>query len=79
VTTTDDRRAAYGGAPFPPPLDTYIEKVRERAASITDEDVQALLSAGFSEDAILELTIAAAAGAAGERYDAAMRAMNGSG
>ena len=40
--------------------------------SVTVDDIAALRAAGYSEDAILELTIAAAAGAAGRRYDAAV-------
>ena len=44
---------------------------------VTVDDIAALRAAGYSEDAILELTIAAAAGAAGRRYDAAVHAMRG--
>jgi hypothetical protein len=51
--------------------------VRDQAWTITDEDIGALQATGYSEDAILELTIAAAAGAAGRRYDAALRALRG--
>jgi alkylhydroperoxidase family enzyme len=53
--------------------------VRDQAWTITDEDIGALQVAGYSEDAILELTVAAAAGAAGRRYDAALRALRGDG
>ena len=38
----------------------YLEKVRRRAYSITEQDVTVLRSAGLSEDEIFERTVAAA-------------------
>jgi hypothetical protein len=75
VTDRAERRAAYEAGPLPEPLRSYLQKVRDAAWSVSDEDVGRLKAAGFAEDAILELTIAAAAGAAGRRYDAGVRAM----
>jgi hypothetical protein len=77
VTDAALRRAVYDAAAQPPPLGPYLDKVRNQAWTITDEDIGALQATGYSEDAILELTIAAAAGAAGRRYDAALRAVRG--
>jgi hypothetical protein len=77
VTDAALRRAVYDAAAQPPPLGQYLDKVRDQAWTITDEDIGGLRAAGYSEDAILELTIAAAAGAAGRRYDAALRALRG--
>jgi hypothetical protein len=77
VTDPALRSAVYDAAAQPPPLGPYLDKVRDQAWTITDEDVGALHVAGYSEDAILELTVAAAAGAAGRRYDAALRAVRG--
>jgi hypothetical protein len=77
VSARHVRLAAYHASPLPPPLGPYLEKVREAAWSISDTDIAGLQAAGYSEDAILELTVAAAAGAAGSRYDAAIRAMDG--
>jgi hypothetical protein len=77
VTDAALRRAVYDAAAQPPPLGPYLDKVRDQAWAITDADIGALHVAGYSEDAILELTIAAAAGAAGRRYDAALRAAHG--
>jgi alkylhydroperoxidase family enzyme len=51
-------------------LDAYLEKVRERAYSITDADVQAVKDAGYSEDEIFERTVAVAV-AEGRRRQAA--------
>jgi hypothetical protein len=77
VADRDARRAAYEAGSLPGPLGPYLEKVSNAAWSVTDEDIAGLQAAGYSEDAILELTVAAAAGAAGRRYDAAVRAMRG--
>jgi alkylhydroperoxidase family enzyme len=50
--------AATGAAP--PAMETYLEKVRTRAYTITDAEVEALKDAGISEDEIFEQTVAAA-------------------
>ena len=47
------------------------------AWKITDEDVAALRAAGFDEDAIFEVTIAAATGAGVARYQAASARLRG--
>ena len=77
VTDPALRRAVYDATAQPPPLGPYLDKVRDQAWAITDADIGALQASGYSQDAILELTIAAAAGAAGRRYDAALRALAG--
>ena len=38
----------------------YLEKVRDRAYSVADQDIDALKDAGFSEDEIFEQTVAVA-------------------
>jgi alkylhydroperoxidase family enzyme len=50
----------------------YLAKVRERAYSVTDADVEQLKAAGFSEDEIFEQTVAVAIAQGLRRYDAAM-------
>lgn len=57
----------------------YLEKVRAHAYKITDEDIAALRAQGLSEDAIFELTIAAAVGVAQRRLAAAMEAIDAAG
>lgn len=47
-----------------PELRDYVDKVARHAYRVTDEDVAALKRAGYSEDAIFEVTAAAALGAA---------------
>ena len=41
-------------------MDSYLEKVRDRAYAVTDADVEALKAARISEDEIFEQTVAAA-------------------
>jgi hypothetical protein len=36
-------------APAPPEMDTYLEKVRDRAYAVVDHDIEALKEMGFSE------------------------------
>lgn len=69
------RVAAADGGPLPSDVAELARKVREQAASIEDEDVQRVLAAGRSEDAVFELIVASAFGAANHRLSAARRAM----
>jgi hypothetical protein len=74
VTTRSERMAALDG-PGPELMQAYLAKVREQSYRISDEDFVGLREAGVSEDAIFELTVAAAAGVASRRLEAARRAM----
>jgi hypothetical protein len=47
-------------APAPSEMGTYLEKVRNRAYSVADRDIEMLKEAGFSEDTIFEQTVAVA-------------------
>ena len=55
------------------PLESYLEKVRTRAYTITDADVQAVKDAGVSEDEIFERTVAVAVEEGRRRLAAAER------
>ena len=57
--------------PAPPEMDTYLEKVRDRAYAVVDRDTEALKEAGFSEDAIFEQTVAVAIAEGLRRLDRA--------
>jgi hypothetical protein len=70
------RGAAAVGDALPPPLGGYVQKVRNHAYRVRDDDVDALLGAGYSEQQIFELTQAAAFGAGLVRLEAAMAALN---
>ena len=61
----------------PPLLKGYVEKVRQRAYKVSDEDVDVLRQNGYSEDEIFEITAAAAAGAAIMRLEHGMSALRG--
>jgi alkylhydroperoxidase family enzyme len=74
-TGTEARRAAYDGGDLVDAMAAYVHKVRDSSHRITDSDVAALKAAGYSEDAIFEMTLAAAVGAASCRLQAGMRAL----
>ncbi len=50
----------------------YLAKVRERAYTVTDADVEQLRADGFTEDEIFEQTVAVAIAQGLRCYDAAM-------
>jgi hypothetical protein len=69
-------RALVAARHAPPELmASYLEKVRERAYTITDTDVQQLKDAGIGEDEIFEQTVAEAMGEGLRRLDAADRVL----
>jgi alkylhydroperoxidase family enzyme len=67
------RRLAAETDPAPPTMEAYLAKVRDRAWTVTDADVDALTAAGLSEDEIFEQTVAAAVREGLRRLDAAER------
>ena len=69
------REASQPDRPVPPDCAAYVEKVRTRAYTVTDSDVDALKAAGHSEDEIFEQTISAAVYAGLLRLDAGLEAM----
>lgn len=60
---------------LPAELVPYVEKVTRYAYRVTDEDVERLKEAGYSEDAIFEITLAAAVGASLARLERGMEAV----
>jgi alkylhydroperoxidase family enzyme len=64
-----DRAAA--ALPAPAAMDAYLAKVRERAYTVVDRDVEELKEAGVSEDEIFEHTVAAALAEGLRRLDRA--------
>lgn len=68
------RQAAFEGSASGS-LDSYLEKVRHASYRLTDQDIQNLLRSGTSEDAIFELTVAAAMGAASRILAAGLHAI----
>jgi len=68
---------ARSGAPAPSPFGNYVDKVAQHAYKVTDADVAALRTVGQSEDAVFEVTAAAALGAALGRLERGMAALRG--
>ena len=56
--------------PVPPAMEGYLERVRTRAYSVTDADVDRLTAAAISEDQIFEQTVAVAVAEGLRRLDA---------
>jgi alkylhydroperoxidase family enzyme len=52
-------------------MSAYLTKVRDRAYTVVDADIEALKAAGISEDEIFEQTVAVAIGQGLRRLDAA--------
>ena len=71
------RRAVFNGENAPPEAAPYVEKVRRHAYKVTDADVDALLTNGWSEAQVFELTVATALGEGNRRLEAALRAIGG--
>jgi alkylhydroperoxidase family enzyme len=69
-----DRLRAVTAAtpPAPEAMASYLNKVRERAYTVTDSDVEALKAAGLTEDEIFEQTVGAAIEQGLRRLDQAM-------
>jgi alkylhydroperoxidase family enzyme len=70
-------RAARSRRKNDPRLDGYLEKVAQAAATIRDADLKKLQDEGLSEDEIFEATVDVALTAGIERYEAGMRALEG--
>jgi hypothetical protein len=67
-------QAGVDALPAPPAvMGPYLDKVRLRAADVTDAEVEALLAAGVSDDEIFEQTVAVAIREGLRRFDAAHR------
>ena len=60
---------------IPPELLSYIKKIELHAYKTTDEDIEALRNAGYSEDAIFEITLSAALGAGMARLERGLAAL----
>ena len=70
------RAAAIDADPLPDPLaQGYVETIRRQAYQLTDRRLQQLAQAGWTDDQVFELTVAAAFGAAKRRLDAGLAAL----
>ena len=71
-------RAANPGRPgVPALLADYVDKVALHAYTVTEADLAALQRGGSSQDAVFELTVSAALGAALMRLERGLAALRG--
>lgn len=82
--TIEARAAQLGGRtllappdPLPAEVERYTTKVAVHAYRVSDQDMEALKGAGYSEDAIFEITVSAALGAGMVRLESGLRALRG--
>jgi hypothetical protein len=68
------RRAAAAGTGLPEDLAPLVEKIRQHAYKVTDDDV-ARLQKAHGDDVMFEVIVSATLGAARERLDAGLRAL----
>jgi len=70
------RRNVFEGRPLGDPVaDRYVETVRRHAYKVVDGTIAELRAAGWSEDQIFELSVTAAFGAASQRLEAGLHAL----
>jgi hypothetical protein len=69
--------AAREAQVIPAELTDYVNKVTLHAYKVTDQDVQGLRQAGYSEDAIFEITLCASVGASLARLESGLKALKG--
>lgn len=63
-------------APLPDHIAAVVDKVHRHAYKLTDDDVQSALAAGVTQEALFELIIVAAVGAATQRLEAGLSAVS---
>ncbi len=61
---------------MPEPLTEYVDKLRRHAYHVQDHDIERARNAGYSEDQIFEVTVAAALGAGDARLRVGLSALN---
>ena len=70
-------RSSVSLAEIPEALRVYVDKVALHAYKVTDRDIEELKQAGYSEDAIFEITLSAALGAGMSRLERGLAALRG--
>ena len=70
-------RAREDEGAVPEELVTYVEKVALNAYKTTDEDVEEMKRAGYSEDEIFEITLSATLGASLARLERGLALLDG--
>ncbi len=76
ATGIELRARVFAGDVAGEPYGDYVAKIRDASYRVTDRDFTLMAEAGLSEDAIWEVTVAAALGSACRGLDAAVAAMS---
>jgi alkylhydroperoxidase family enzyme len=76
------RAASFGSRPgpraeVPQELTAFVDRIAQHANQVTDDDVRSLRQAGYSEQAIFEITASAAVGAGLARFERGLAALRG--
>jgi alkylhydroperoxidase family enzyme len=71
----EQRAAAFTNTDVPAAVQELIGKVATTPEQVTDADFAAAEAAGFSEDQVFELVVAAAVGQSARLYDAGLAAL----
>ena len=69
------RRIAFDGGDPGAETAAFLAKVRQHAYRVTDADIAALRAAGWNDETIYELTVAAAVGEGQRRLDLGLAAL----
>jgi hypothetical protein len=81
----EQRAASASGRPgqlaeagkIPDDLSGFVDRVASAAWRVTDDDVEDLLGAGYTQDEVFEITVSAAMGAAHGRLERGLAALRG--
>jgi hypothetical protein len=71
-SSPSERRAAFNNSGLAEPIGGLVDKVARHAYRVTDEDINAAIVSGLSEDHVFEIVVCAAIGHATRQYDAAL-------
>lgn len=74
-TASELRQRLAAGMRVSAELGLYADTVRRHAYKVTEEDLEGLRKCGYTENAIFEITLSVALGAALLRLDAGLRAL----
>jgi hypothetical protein len=72
----DQRLRAFNNTDVPVQWRSLVEKVASRSSQITDQDLDMVRTAGFSDGQIFELIVCAAVGEATRQYEAGLAALD---
>jgi hypothetical protein len=75
VLPSEVRQAAAQNDGVPDTFEVYVDTIHRNAYRVTDKMVAGLAKAGADDDAMFEISVASAFGAARERLDAGLQAL----